>query len=255
MAGGADGGGGEGVFLRVLADEVEQVLEVVRGHARRGADDQRPVRQQRYRGEVLHHVIGHALVQERIDDVDRGRQQEGVAVGRGLRDRVGADRSGRAAGPVLDDEVLAQRLVELLHQDAGDAVDRSAGRERHHDGDRARGIGLGGGRRGQQRKERERERRNRHGLHWDDPFEHCLICPRIASPVDQQILAGDETGMVRAQKRAIGAELRRPAVAFGGIGRGALAPDLVEALAGFRRACRGCAPSARRCRRCRAAGC
>src|SRR5262245_9585743 len=59
---------------------------------------------------------------------------------------------------------------------------------------------------------------------------HALIRPRIASSVDQQILAGDETGMFRAQKRAIGAELRRSAVALGRIGRCSLAPDLIEAL-------------------------
>ena len=68
--------------------------------------------------------------------------QQRVAVGRRLGDGVGADGAGRAAGAVLHDEVLADRLVELLHQDARDAVDRSAGRERHHDGDGARGIGL-----------------------------------------------------------------------------------------------------------------
>src|SRR5258708_35864542 len=65
---------------------------------------------------------------------------------------------------------------------------------------------------------------------WDDPFGS--VCPGVASSVDQQILAGDETGMGRAQKRAIGAELVGPAVAPGRIGRGTLAPDVIEALAG-----------------------
>ncbi len=164
MAGGADGGGPERVFLRVLADELEEVLEVVGRHARRGAHDQRSVGEQRHRGEVLHHVVGHALVEERIDDVHRGGQQQGVAVGRRLGDGVGADRSGRAAGAVLDDEVLPHRLVELLHQDAGDAVDRSAGRERHHHGDRARGVGLGRCGRGCERGEGDGECRNASSL-------------------------------------------------------------------------------------------
>ena len=44
MAGGAELVRAEGVFLRVLADEIEEFLEVVRRHARRGADDQRPDR-------------------------------------------------------------------------------------------------------------------------------------------------------------------------------------------------------------------
>src|SRR5262249_42284993 len=57
------------------------------------------------------------------------------------------------------------------------------------------------------------------------------ICPGVASSVDQKILAGDETGMLGAEKRAIGAELGGSSVAAGRIGGGALAPDLVEALA------------------------
>src|SRR5262249_47365420 len=58
------------------------------------------------------------------------------------------------------------------------------------------------------------------------------VCPGIAPSVDQQILAGDEAGVLRAQKRAIGAELVRPTVAPGGIGLGAPAPQLLKCLAG-----------------------
>jgi len=58
---------------------------------------------------------------------------------RSLGDGVGADYARRAAGAILDDEVLAHRLVELLRQDARDAIDRSAGRKRHHHGDGAGG--------------------------------------------------------------------------------------------------------------------
>ena len=85
----------EGVFLRVLADEREEILEIVGRHARRGADDQRPVSDQRHRREIVHHVIGDALVQERIDHVHRGRHHQRVAVGSGLGDGIGADRAGR----------------------------------------------------------------------------------------------------------------------------------------------------------------
>ena len=41
-----------------------------------------------------------------------------------------------AGKSTVDDEVLAGRLVELLHEDARDAVDRSAGRKRHDHSDR-----------------------------------------------------------------------------------------------------------------------
>src|SRR5262249_11847365 len=57
------------------------------------------------------------------------------------------------------------------------------------------------------------------------------IGPRIASPVDQQILPGDETGVLGAQKGAIGAELRWPSVAPCRIGLRTRAPDLLEAPA------------------------
>src|SRR5262249_30319897 len=64
---------------------------------------------------------------------------------------------------------------------------------------------------------------------WTGP--RITPCPRIAAAVDQDILPGDVAGVLRAQIRAAGAELCRPAVAFGGIGRGPRLPDLVEALA------------------------
>ena len=36
-----------------------------------------------------------------------------------------------AAGSILDDEMLSDGFVELLHQDTRDAIDRTAGREWH----------------------------------------------------------------------------------------------------------------------------
>src|SRR5215218_108702 len=62
----------------------------------------------------------------------------------------------------------------------------------------------------------------------------CSVGSRVASPIDQQVLAGDETGVFGAEKRAIRSELRWPAVAFCRIGVRALAPKLLEALAGRR---------------------
>src|SRR5262245_51395639 len=56
-------------------------------------------------------------------------------------------------------------------------------------------------------------------------------CPGIASSIDQEILPGDKTGVLRAEKCAVSAELVRPTVAFGGIGLGARAPELLECFA------------------------
>src|SRR5215831_19235888 len=56
----------------------------------------------------------------------------------------------------------------------------------------------------------------------------------IASAVDEQILGGDISGLLRAEKRAIGAELGRPAETPGGVVTSALAPKLIVALAARR---------------------
>src|SRR5262245_8033449 len=59
----------------------------------------------------------------------------------------------------------------------------------------------------------------------------CSVRPRIASSVDQQILAGDETGVLGAEEGAIGPEFGWAPVTPCRIGFGACVPELVEALA------------------------
>ena len=97
---------------------------------------------------------------------------------RSLGDGVGADYARRAAGAILDDEVLAHGLVELLHQDARNAIDRSAGRKRHHHGDRAGGIILR--RRGGRKRYRERDRKrgSKRKSHGTIPFVQRLSMSR-----------------------------------------------------------------------------
>ena len=67
-----------------------------------------------------HGVVGDV----RADDEQR------VAVGRRRRDGLGAD-GGAATRPVLDDDVLADPVLQVLGDDAGERVDRAAGEERH----------------------------------------------------------------------------------------------------------------------------
>ncbi len=88
-------------------------------------------RDQRDRREVLRRVVGHRLVEARIDRM-RGQRahQDRVAVGRRLRDHVGADVAA-GAGLVLHNHRLAPHLGELLRDEAAGDVERSAGRERH----------------------------------------------------------------------------------------------------------------------------
>ena len=69
--------------------------------------------------------------------IDAELKQEGVAVGFGPRHRGGADNAA-GAGPVLDDERLAELLLDLIEHDARNDVVGAAGGERADDQDRAR---------------------------------------------------------------------------------------------------------------------
>ena len=76
---------------------------------------------------------------------ERAIDEHRVAVGCGLGDHVGADRTARA-GTVLDDDVLPQLLADLLHHDPRNDVARTTRAERHDRVDLARRPVLRGGR-------------------------------------------------------------------------------------------------------------
>jgi hypothetical protein len=92
--------------------------------------------------EIAHRIVGRALRQQRRDDV-RGdtRDDQRVAVGRGLGGEIGADRAARA-GAVLDDEARLQTLRELLRDEAAERVGGAARRERRDDPDGPVGPGM-----------------------------------------------------------------------------------------------------------------
>ena len=74
--------------------------------------------------------------------------------GVGLRHEVGADRAV-GAGLVLDDDGLAEDVLDLVGDQAADEIGRAAGREGDHHADRAVGevLRLHGGRgRGEQQQ-------------------------------------------------------------------------------------------------------
>jgi hypothetical protein len=68
--------------------------------------------------------------------------QQRVAVGRAARHRFGADDPARARA-VLHDHRAAERLAELLADQARQRVSGSARGERHDDLDRLRRVRLG----------------------------------------------------------------------------------------------------------------
>jgi hypothetical protein len=67
-------------------------------------------------------------------------EQDGVAVGCGMGDSLGAD-DGRRPGAVLDDDGLAECLAHGAADDAREIVGAAARRIRHHDPDRPVRVG------------------------------------------------------------------------------------------------------------------
>ena len=95
--------------------------------------------------EILLRIVAEVLVEA---DVDRergaGRQQDGVAVGRGARDGVGRDAAA-GAGAVLDHHRLLEDFLHLLGEDARHHVARAAGRKAEDQRDRlGRELGRAG---------------------------------------------------------------------------------------------------------------
>src|SRR4029079_12733005 len=84
--------------------------------------------------------IVRELVEARVDRVAAGNDREGVAVGRGFHADLRAERAA-GAGAVLHDDLLLQRLGQLLRGDARDEVGAAARRERRDEADRLRRVG------------------------------------------------------------------------------------------------------------------
>ncbi len=140
---------------RLRFGERDQLADRIRGHRRVHREDERGRGEQRHRGEVAHHVVGN-LVHARIDRMRSRREEQRVAVGRRLRDRLGRDRSAAAAA-LVDDHRLAPDLGDLLPDHPREGIRPGTDDK----ADRFRGIVL---RRGVSRGDR-RERQPRCELH------------------------------------------------------------------------------------------
>ena len=113
-----------------------------------------PARHQRDRLEVALDVVGqlrHHVARDR-ERADRSHAER-VAVGLGFRRQIEPDGE-RAAGTVVDHDLLAELLAELRAEQARDRVGGAAGRLRDDQPDRLVGK-LGGG----WRRERASNRR------------------------------------------------------------------------------------------------
>ena len=131
--------------LRVLDELGEVVHRQLRIHHQEEA-----VRHQAcHRGEIAQWIERHARVEMRVDREQAVHaDQQRIAVGRRLRHRF-ARHHAVAADAVLDHHRLAQRLGEARRDEAPHEVRPAAGRDRHQQADRFRGVLRGGDRRKQ----------------------------------------------------------------------------------------------------------
>ena len=81
------------------------------------------------------------MIERRIDGVNVRRHQERVTVGWRIDRSLGADNAARPR-PVVDDELLAQPLRQILAHDARHNVGRAPGGKRHDPAHWLRRIGL-----------------------------------------------------------------------------------------------------------------
>jgi hypothetical protein len=135
----------EGELTRLRLGERNHIRHRLRRHGGVHRHDQRQLRQQDDRQEVLCRIVRQAGVEMRADAVRGDRvQQQRVAV----RIRLGdGGRRDRAAGtaPIADDDRLPQCVGELRPDRAGDEIRRPSGRNRHHQLHRAGRVAALGG--------------------------------------------------------------------------------------------------------------
>ena len=104
----------------------------------------------RHRREVAIEIVRQLVVKIRIEREHRAaREIKGVAVGRRLRDVLGSEDAA-GAGTVVDDDLLAGHLRQLLGNRAAENIRRTAGRKADDEANRlARIILRLSGRRGE----------------------------------------------------------------------------------------------------------
>ena len=93
-------------------------------------------------GEIARRVVGHLGIERDVQrDFGRSAQEERVAVGRALRDNLGADHAARSAA-VVDHHVLSPLFSELLRDRPPQQIVTAAGRIGNHDANRLGRVAL-----------------------------------------------------------------------------------------------------------------
>jgi hypothetical protein len=98
------------------------------------------------RREILDWIVMHPLLDRRNDGVRHIGEQEGVAVRRGLGSELSAEAAA-GAGPIVEDDLLAERFRHPLTDEASEHIRAASSRIGHDERDGMIGIGLSRSRR------------------------------------------------------------------------------------------------------------
>ena len=142
VAGGAGAGRAEidlvGIGLRIR----DQFSHALRGERRMHHQRIRRVADHADRRKILARIVAGVLVERGADRQRAGvTQQQRVAIGIALGDRLGTDRAA-GAGAVIDHDLLAEQFAHLVGNGATDDRGAAAGREWNDQRDGAGRIGL-----------------------------------------------------------------------------------------------------------------
>ena len=181
MRGAALAGGADTKVTRLCPGCCEQIGQIAEGAIGADGKGDGAAADHGNRREVLFKIIGQAGLQHRrISERPVGAQQQRIAIGRRLRDRIGADHAARP-GAVFHNDRLAQERRHAFANHARLKIRRSAGRERHDDADGPIREGRAGWAR-QQGKAGQGKRGAAGDGHGRNPQILRECCPFCAAP-------------------------------------------------------------------------
>ena len=110
-------------------------LDVLHRHRRMNDENIRARAGQRHRRETFVDVIRHLFIETRVDDDTGADHEQGITIGSRVSDQRHAEIAA-GAGVILDIELFAQAVAQLLCDQACHHVGGAGRRERHDDFDR-----------------------------------------------------------------------------------------------------------------------
>ena len=122
--------------VRLFFRERDQFRHRFRGHRRMHHQELRRAHQQRHRREISRNIVRHLLHDAGRHGVLRSAQQPCVAIGRRLRDEIGAYRCVSASA-IIDYHLLAEEFGQSRREQARNRVRAAARRHRHDETHRA----------------------------------------------------------------------------------------------------------------------